>query len=99
MYKIYPSILTYYRIEEFPSVTALQFNGALTLGVGTATGQVLLYDIRSDKPFKVKDHMYGLPIKNIDFCQDQVLSMDSAILKIWNRNTVSIYSSACCNNL
>lgn len=80
-------------IEEFPSVTALQFNGALTLGVGTATGQVLLYDIRSDKPFKVKDHMYGLPIKNIDFCQDQVLSMDSAILKIWNRNTGSLLTS------
>ncbi|XP_067007575.2 nucleolar protein 10 isoform X2 [Anabrus simplex] len=77
------------QLDGFPSVTALQFQGGLTLGVGTATGQVLLYDIRSNKPFLLKDHMYGLPILDVDFhdAQDLVLSMDSSIVKIWEKNT------------
>lgn len=81
----------YFRLEGFPSISALKFNGALSLGVGTATGQILLYDIRSNKPFFVKDHMYGLPIKDIDFHyqQDLVYSMDSSVLKIWDKNNVN----------
>lgn len=53
--------------------------------------QILLYDLRAMKPFNVKDHNYELPIKSIEFqdSQDLVLSMDSKILKLWNRNTVS----------
>lgn len=72
-------------------MTALNFNGALTLGVGTATGQILLYDIRSNKPFYTKDHMYRLPIKDVDFHyqNDLVFSMDSSVLKIWDKNNVS----------
>ena len=53
--------------------------------------QVLLYDLRSTKPLLVKDHQYGLPIKSIAFQDklDVVLSADSKILKIWDRETVS----------
>lgn len=85
------SICMIFSLEGFPSITALKFNGALQLGVGTATGQVLLYDIRSNKPFYVKDHMYGLPIKDVEFHyqQDLVFSMDSSILKIWDKNKVN----------
>lgn len=54
-------------LQGFPSISSLKFNDALQLGVGTTTGQILLYDIRSDKPFITKDHMYGLPIKNVEF--------------------------------
>lgn len=79
------------RIASVPSVTALQCQSGLTLGVGTVTGQVLLYDIRSNSPFLVKDHMYGLPIRNIEFhnSMDLVYSMDSTVVKIWEKNTVS----------
>lgn len=71
-------------------MTALKFQGSLTLGVGTATGQVLLFDIRSNRPFQVKDHMYGLPVQDLDFheAQDLVLSMDSSVIKIWEKQTV-----------
>lgn len=72
-------------------MTALEFQGPLGLSVGTATGQVLLYDLRSDKPLRVKDHMYGLPIRDIAFNQDHVLSMDSSVIKIWNKDTVSCF--------
>uniref|UniRef100_A0A0K0DDF2 Nucleolar protein 10 n=1 Tax=Angiostrongylus cantonensis TaxID=6313 RepID=A0A0K0DDF2_ANGCA len=63
-------------------ITSLNFRNALCLGVGTSSGHVMLYDIRSRKPLMVKDHINGLPIKRIDF--DLVLSMDSRVLKIWN---------------
>lgn len=79
-------------LPEFPSITSLEFNGALTLGVGTATGQILLYDIRSDKPLRVKDHMYGLSIRNIAFHQEHVLSMDSSVVKIWDKNTGNVFT-------
>ncbi|XP_050312689.1 nucleolar protein 10 [Anthonomus grandis grandis] len=82
-------------LQGFPSVTALKFNDAVHMGVGTATGQILLYDIRSDKPFTVKDHMYGLPIKDVDFHyqQDLVYSLDSSVLKIWDKNNGKLFTS------
>ncbi|XP_043275576.1 nucleolar protein 10 [Venturia canescens] len=83
------------RLSSVPSITALKFHGALTMGVGTVTGQVLLYDIRSSKPFIVKDHMYGLPIRNVEFHDkmDLVYSMDSSIVKIWEKQTGKLYTS------
>ncbi|CAH7300918.1 Nol10 [Phodopus roborovskii] len=77
-------------INSLPTISALKFNGALTMAVGTSTGQVLLYDLRSDKPLLVKDHQYGLPIKSVHFQNslDLVLSSDSRIVKMWNRNSV-----------
>ncbi|GAB6029157.1 hypothetical protein CHUAL_004934 [Chamberlinius hualienensis] len=92
-------------VDGMPSVTALNFKDGLTMAVGTATGQILLYDIRSNKPTFVKDHMYGLPIKDVHFHNepDVVLSMDSKILKIWHRHTGKAFSSiepsATLNNL
>lgn len=84
-------------LDTIPAVTALKFQDGLHLGVGTSTGQVQLYDIRSNKPFYTKDHMYGLPIKCIDFHQkmDLVYSMDSSIVKIWEKNTVSVCQAFC----
>lgn len=55
-----------------------------------STGQVLLYDIRMNRPFKIKDHMYELPIKDVEFLGDHIISMDSSIVKIWNKETVNI---------
>ncbi|XP_048256625.1 nucleolar protein 10-like isoform X1 [Haliotis rufescens] len=72
-----------------PSVTAVKHRDGLNLAVGTSTGQILMYDIRWDKPVLVKDHMYELPIKDIEFqqSQDLVLTMDTKILKLWDRQT------------
>lgn len=82
-------------VEGMPSVTALTFKDALTLGVGTATGQILLFDIRSDKPLLVKDHLYGLPVKKIAFHSDAdvVMSMDSKVLKLWDRTSGKAFTS------
>lgn len=82
-------------VDGMPSVTALTFKDSLTLGVGTATGQVLLFDIRSDKPLLVKDHLYGLPVKKVAFHSDAnvVMSMDSKVLKLWNATSGKAFTS------
>lgn len=54
--------------------------------------QVLLYDLRANKPFLVKDHALGLPVKNIEFIESEelVASLDPKCVKFWKQNTVSI---------
>ena len=71
-------------------MTSLCYKDALTLAVGTASGQILLYDLRSSQPWLVKDHYYGFPIHSIAFQKGEglVLSADSKILKMWNENDV-----------
>ncbi|KAG2467858.1 NOL10 protein, partial [Polypterus senegalus] len=88
----YPSCDLYFvgaRVEGLPSVSALRFKDALHMAVGTSTGQILLYDLRANRPLIVKDHHYGLPIKTIQFQDnlDLVLSADSKIIKMWNKET------------
>uniref|UniRef100_A0A1I7ZKS1 NUC153 domain-containing protein n=1 Tax=Steinernema glaseri TaxID=37863 RepID=A0A1I7ZKS1_9BILA len=78
-----------------PEVTAVRFKDALHLAVGTSTGQILMYDIRSSKPMLVRDQMMGLPIRKLDFVpeHDLVLSMDSRILKMWDGTTGKPFTS------
>ncbi|CAF0872275.1 unnamed protein product [Adineta ricciae] len=76
--------------NSLPAISCLKFKDALNLSVGTSTGQILLFDIRSNKPYFIKDHNYNLPIKRIDFHtqnDDYILSIDKKICKIWNRHT------------
>uniref|UniRef100_A0AAX7TJF6 Nucleolar protein 10 n=1 Tax=Astatotilapia calliptera TaxID=8154 RepID=A0AAX7TJF6_ASTCA len=57
--------------------------------------QVLLYDLRSSQPLLVKDHLYNLPINSLNFHNqlDLVVSSDSKIIKIWNKDTGKLFSS------
>ncbi|XP_055526515.1 nucleolar protein 10 [Wyeomyia smithii] len=75
--------------ETFPSVTAIKFKNGLHMAVGTASGHVLLYDIRAREPMLIKDHLNDLSVKKIGFNQeyDAVYSLDNAMLKIWNEHT------------
>jgi len=84
-------------VKAVPAVSCLQFRNALQMAVGTSTGQVLLYDMRSSRPLLTKDHMYGLPIKKVRFHNgagnDNVMSMDAQVVKVWDRNTGKPYTS------
>uniref|UniRef100_F7A8S2 Nucleolar protein 10 n=1 Tax=Ciona intestinalis TaxID=7719 RepID=F7A8S2_CIOIN len=75
--------------DVVPKVTCLKYKGPLNLAVGTSTGQVMLYDIRSNRPYVVKDHRYELPINSIAFNDDNgiVISSDSRAVKLWKENT------------
>lgn len=77
------------KLTRLPSISALKFKNGLQMGVGTETGHVLVYDIRSNTPIVVKDHYNQLKIKRIAFnpSANAVYSMDGAILKIWDENT------------
>ncbi|XP_062142963.1 nucleolar protein 10 [Drosophila sulfurigaster albostrigata] len=76
-------------VKEFPSVTALKFRNGLHMGVGTASGHVLLYDIRSRQPLLTKNHLNNLPIKRLAFnpAPNAVYSLDEATLKLWDEQT------------
>lgn len=77
------------KYKEFPSVTALNFKNGLNMAVGTQSGHVILYDLRSSQPLLIKDHLNKLPVKKIchNPSQNVVYSMDSSMLKIWDDTT------------
>ncbi|CAH0725782.1 unnamed protein product, partial [Brenthis ino] len=85
----------YNKSSGVPAITALKFNGALQMGVGTSSGHVLLYDIRSSKPLLLKDHMNEIPIKCIEFHKQMnyIYSMDANVVKIWDNNTGKQYTN------
>jgi len=79
------------------SVTALASRtDGLSYAVGTSTGHTLLYDIRSRRPFALKDQGYGLPVKRVSWIEGGakmagdglVVSADKKVIKIWDRNSV-----------
>eukprot|EP00123_Amoebidium_parasiticum_P006757 comp17635_c0_seq1/m.17381 comp17635_c0_seq1/g.17381 ORF comp17635_c0_seq1/g.17381 comp17635_c0_seq1/m.17381 type:complete len:668 (-) comp17635_c0_seq1:63-2066(-) len=76
-------------------ITALRFHhDGLSLGVGTSGGQVLLYDVRANRPMLTKDHQYGYPIKDLKFhTSGRVISTDTKVVKIWERNTGDNFTS------
>ncbi|XP_049849680.1 nucleolar protein 10-like [Schistocerca gregaria] len=71
-------------------ITALKFSeNGLTLAVGTSTGHCLLYDIRSNIPYHVKDHQFDVPITSIHFHETtkNVVSSCKKIVRVWHRDT------------
>lgn len=76
---------------EIPGITTIKFKDNLNMAVGTQTGQVFVFDIRTNKPYTIKDHYFGLPIKALDFHttsneHDLILSLDDKVMKFWQRN-------------
>lgn len=78
-------------------------NDGLNLAVGTSTGHVLLYDLRSNRPYTTKDQGYGLPVKKVEWVESSpatssdadreggwVASADEKVVKIWGKDTVSL---------
>jgi len=63
--------------------------------VGTSTGHILLYDIRSSRPLLVKDHRFELPIKQVEWQRgsDLVLSIDKRVCKLWDRHSGKPFTS------
>ncbi|KAK4804898.1 hypothetical protein SAY86_004715 [Trapa natans] len=73
-------------------VSAIEFDGdgGFMMAVGTTGGKVLLYDLRSSHPLRVKDHMYGSPILDIKWHRTlnsenpMLISTDNHIVRIWD---------------
>ncbi|GMR47917.1 hypothetical protein PMAYCL1PPCAC_18112, partial [Pristionchus mayeri] len=85
-------------IEGLTQVSALRWFSPLQMGVGTTSGHILLFDIRSRRPLLVKDQYNALPIKRIELVQrenegDLVMSMDERAIKVWSRDTGKAFSA------
>ncbi|CAN1238167.1 Nucleolar protein 10 [Linum grandiflorum] len=76
-------------------VTALEFDedGGFLMAVGSSGGKVLLYDLRSSNPVRVKDHLYGSRILDIKWHHSlnsegrKLITTDSHIVRIWDPET------------
>jgi ribosome biogenesis protein ENP2 len=87
--------------ESTDPVTALSHRtDGLNVAVGTHTGQTLLYDLRSPRPYLRKDQGYSLPIKRISWLESgdgtdsaKLLTSDKKIIKIWSTTDGSPYTS------
>jgi ribosome biogenesis protein ENP2 len=76
--------------------------GGLLFTCGLESGEVLLYDIRLQKPLLVKDHMNSLPIVKTYFFHGKstatgeasfILSADTRSLKVWNKHDGSNFTT------
>jgi ribosome biogenesis protein ENP2 len=89
------------------SITSLMSHptDGLSLAVGTSSGHTLLYDLRSSTPFAVKDQGYGEPVRCVNWLRgggqqedsNRVVSADSKVIKVWDKNDVSKRSVCFCN--
>lgn len=76
-------------------VTAIEFegDGGYLIAVGSSDGKVLVYDLRSSQPMRIKDHMYGSPILNIKWHKTlntertKLITADSHIVRVWDPET------------
>ena len=69
-------------------------NDGISLTVGTSTGQILLYDLRTPFPLATYDHQYGLPIREINLHNDSLLiTADQKSIRIWNKKETTLFTS------
>lgn len=86
-------------------ITALEFDrSGLGLAMGSSTGLIHLYDLRSSAPVVKKDQGYGYPIQTLIFLasststraqtnESKILSADNRIIKIWDSQSGAPWTS------
>lgn len=88
-----------------PEVTALDFHrSGISTAVGTSSGLVYLYDLRSPLPTLKKDQGYGYPIHYVQYLtpssttrastsEPKIASADRRILKLWDQHDGAPWTS------
>ncbi|KAK5412574.1 Small ribosomal subunit biogenesis [Exophiala xenobiotica] len=91
--------------EGRPEVTALDFHrSGISTAVGTSSGLVYLYDLRSPLPTLKKDQGYGYPIIYLEYLtpssttrasvsEPKIASADRRILKLWDERDGTPWTS------
>lgn len=86
-------------------VTALDFHrSGISMAVGSSTGVIYLYDLRSTNPTLRKDHGYGFPVQTLQYLdmststrnaasEPKILSADRRIVKIWEERSGDPWTS------
>lgn len=79
-------------------LTAVRFDAAgMQVAVGTATGRVAVFDLRSSRALTVKDHHYDAPIQSLRWLPappgvarrqgPQIVSSDRHVIRVWDAAT------------
>ena len=68
------------------------------MAVGSHSGKVLLYDLRSSRPLLVKDHMYDSPIVDVKWHSGhdhvrRVVSSDARGVKVWDADSGKAFTT------
>ncbi|KAK9740742.1 hypothetical protein RND81_03G057200 [Saponaria officinalis] len=87
--------------ENDQEVTSIAFDedAGFQMAVGSSEGKVLIYDLRSSQPLRVKDHMYGSLILDIKWHrtlnsqQPKIVTTDKHIVRIWDPETMESVTS------
>jgi ribosome biogenesis protein ENP2 len=86
-------------------VTALDFHrSGISMAIGSSTGVIYMYDLRSSNPTLRKDHGYGFPVHTLQYidmststrnatADPKVLSCDRRILKLWDERSGDPWTS------
>lgn len=80
-------------------ISVLEFKSSgLQIALGTSTGKINLFDLRSPAPLLKKEQGYDFPIQNITFLgsdtmPDKIMSADKRIIKLWDANTGDPWTS------
>ncbi|KAI1625319.1 WD40-repeat-containing domain protein [Exophiala viscosa] len=92
-------------LEGRPEVTALTFHkSGISTAVGTSSGLIYLYDLRSPVPVLKKDQGYGYPIIYLEYLtpssatrasvsEPKIASADRRILKLWDERDGTPWTS------
>jgi ribosome biogenesis protein ENP2 len=112
--ELHPNDASLARAQVGVTALATRSDG-LNLAVGTSTGHTLLYDLRTTRPYVIKDQGYGLPMKKLEWPSSNytnasegalVASADSKVVKIWSslpeaagRNVAAINPAASINDM
>ncbi len=92
-------------LEGRPEVTALDYHrSGISMAVGTSTGLIYLYDLRSTIPTLKKDQGYGYPIQYLQYLtqgtktrdsvtEPKIASADRRILKLWDERDGTPWTS------
>ncbi|KAJ9614081.1 Small ribosomal subunit biogenesis [Cladophialophora chaetospira] len=91
--------------EGRPEVTALDYHrSGISMAVGTSSGLIYLYDLRSSLPTLKKDQGYGYPIQYLQYLtqgtktrdsvtEPKIASADRRILKLWDERDGTPWTS------
>lgn len=85
-------------LNGIPGVTALEFKeDGYSVAVGVSSGQVLLFDLRSSRPWITKDHHYETPVNSLTWHGGEgsthMVSSDSRSIRIWDYNDGSVLAT------
>ena len=75
--------------QDRSEITSFQFSqSGLRCAVGTETGVLQTYDMRSTRPEQTRRHQYEMPLHTVKFLSGgKVLSADRKVIKLWDMNS------------